>query len=238
MANDAKIVEGSSLKSMYGVCLLLTGCTDWILAKAKTEEINRYLKARNDPAIAKLVKVRQLGPEQLENQYKIRHSQESVREAIDELEHVISTLKDKVIERKLGRTPLKAPSLDSIHRAMRNITNALRIKALELDDLALRLDMANLTTDTLAGGKKSSHNEVERELSISRQGGRQQGSSPTGAKVQMMTSHRSQLRELTPDVEKKVQRMLAAEVFGQRLKEVWLANGRTQPLINKSAHTT
>lgn len=45
-------------------------------AETKREEAARFIRARSDPVFAKMVRVRQLGPEQVENQRKIRHSME------------------------------------------------------------------------------------------------------------------------------------------------------------------
>lgn len=41
-------------------------------AETKREEAARFIRARCDPVFAKMVRVRQLGPEQVENQKKIR----------------------------------------------------------------------------------------------------------------------------------------------------------------------
>lgn len=41
-------------------------------AETKREEAARFIRAKSDPAFAKMVRVRQLGPEQVENQKKIR----------------------------------------------------------------------------------------------------------------------------------------------------------------------
>jgi hypothetical protein len=41
-------------------------------AQTKREEAARFIRARSDPVFAQMVRVRQLGPEQVENQKKIR----------------------------------------------------------------------------------------------------------------------------------------------------------------------
>ncbi|KWU41271.1 hypothetical protein RHOSPDRAFT_8490, partial [Rhodotorula sp. JG-1b] len=108
-------------------------------AETKREEASGFLRARSDPAFAKLVRVRQLGPEQTENQRKIRHQVEAVRAKIEQLEEHLLSLKKQLAKEKLGQTTLQAPSLDSIQRAMRNITVAATEKGLELDEIAARL---------------------------------------------------------------------------------------------------
>lgn len=203
-------------------------------AKAKAEEINRYFRAREDPQVAKMVRVRQLGPEQLENQNRIRRQTQNVNEAMDELEGTILTLKAKVLEEKLGRSPLQAPSLDSIYRAIRNMTAGFQSKIAELDDVALRLEMANLSTSSPAKKDRTpkgirpliapppANNGDSHQNSTERSFSRPHATKVQGGKVMSR-------------VEKNVRRALAAEEFGQKLKDAWLAN-RTEPLLNTSAN--
>ncbi|BGP58371.1 hypothetical protein JCM8202_001872 [Rhodotorula sphaerocarpa] len=110
--------------------------------ETKREEAARFLRARSDPAFAKLVRVRQLGPEQTENQRKIRLQVEAVRSKIEQLEEHLLSLKKQLAKEKLGQSALQAPSLDSIQRAMRNITIAAAEKGLELDELTSKLERA------------------------------------------------------------------------------------------------
>lgn len=117
-------------------------------AETKREEAARFIRARCDPVFAKMVRVRQLGPEQVENQKKIRVAVEATRSKIEQLEEHMRTLKDKVIEDKIGRSSFKTPPLDAVNRAVRNITAAVTEKTFELDDLALRLDLLRVTKVT------------------------------------------------------------------------------------------
>lgn len=160
---------------------------------------------------------------------------QNVSEALEELERAIALLKDKALERKLGRSPMKAPSLDSIHRAMRNITAALQRRILELDDLSLRLDMLTLSTNSARREHKATtpKSEAMPDVSSSREGTPmpERDASPK-------VSPRRSTRDPTA-MEKKVQRLLEAEAFGQRLKAAWLDNGRrTEPLLNTSANAS
>lgn len=196
--------------------------------KAKAEEINRYLRAKEDPQVAKMVRVRQLGPEQLENQNRIRKQTQNVTEALNELERTITTLKDKVLEEKLGRSPLQAPSLDSIYRATRNLTSALQSKVAELDDIGLRLDMMTLSTSSRVEGKDNTPRE--RRLL-----GSAAGSSTKTADGSPLRAGWATTPRITTRVERNVQKALAAEDFGQQLKEAWLAKHH-QPLFNKTAN--
>lgn len=45
-------------------------------AETKREEAARFIRARDDPVFAKMVRVRQLGPEQLEHQKLLRSNVE------------------------------------------------------------------------------------------------------------------------------------------------------------------
>ena len=60
-----------------------------------------------DPAVARVVRVRALGPEQLDDQRKIRLSVEAVRARVEQVEDYLSVLKDKVTEERLGRSSFK-----------------------------------------------------------------------------------------------------------------------------------
>ncbi|KAK4703129.1 hypothetical protein P7C70_g3097, partial [Phenoliferia sp. Uapishka_3] len=84
-----------------------------IKSQLKREEADRFLKARIDPAFAKGVRVRQLGPEQVENQKKIRLAVEAVRTRVDQVEEHMSLLKDKVMDERLGRTSFKCVKEES-----------------------------------------------------------------------------------------------------------------------------
>ncbi|KAK4048627.1 hypothetical protein OIV83_004597 [Microbotryomycetes sp. JL201] len=119
-------------------------------AETKREEALRFLRARSDPEFAKMVRVRQLGPEQVENQRQIRLAMESVQSRLDELEDHLDTLKEKVVADRLGKSSFKAPSLDSVNRAIRNITVAVTDKTFEIDELAVRLDLMRVKLDSPA----------------------------------------------------------------------------------------
>ncbi len=110
-------------------------------AEAKREEVARFIRARSDPEFAKMIRIRQLGPEHVENQSKLRKASQVVRDRIVELEEYLAALKDKLQQAKTGRTTLKAPSLDSVARASRNITARTSAVMLELDNLALEMDL-------------------------------------------------------------------------------------------------
>lgn len=90
--------------------------------------------------------MRQLGPEQLENQRRIRTSAQTLRERLEQVEEHVAQLKEQALARKLGRPSLRAPSLDAVHRAMRNISAAAEERSLEIDELATRVDLMRLSS--------------------------------------------------------------------------------------------
>lgn len=217
---ETKSLEGSLLK-----------------AKAKTEEIVRYLKAREDPNLARLVRVRQLGPEQQETQRRLRQSSQSVTEAVEALEAGIANLRERMVERKLGRTPMKAPSLDTIHRASRNITSALHARNVELDDLMLRLEMALLSTTTTTNTRQhaspsaasrhgaSASRQYDRSLSESASNldstlmleGASPGRDQPAADGQVLQSKGKHTGTSSSATRAKVQKMLAADKLRREL---------------------
>lgn len=82
-----------------------------LAAETKREEAARFIRAREDPAFAKMVRVRQLGPEQSENQRRIRLQVDAVRTKIEQLEEHMLGLKDQLAKEKLGRASLKCVTL-------------------------------------------------------------------------------------------------------------------------------
>lgn len=178
-----------------------------------------------------MVRVRQLGPEQLENQTRIRKQTQNVNEALTELERTIISLKEKVLEEKLGRSPMQAPSLDSIYRAIRNLTAGLQNKVVALDDIALRLDMMTLTTDSPTKPKGST--PKGRMLIGAASQSPSGNGSPSRSSVDRSFSHapKKDAKRTASRIERNVRSTLAAEEFGQKLKEAWLAKHK-EPLLN------
>lgn len=116
-------------------------------AEIKRDEAARFLRARKDPSFAKLVHVRHLGPEHVENQQRLRRTTHMVRERMQELEDYLHTIKTTVANEKSGRSSLRPPSLDSVYRSAEHISTLAARRLAELDRLGgelkeLRPDVA------------------------------------------------------------------------------------------------
>ena len=110
--------------------------------EVKREEIARFLRARQDPDFAKKVRVRHLGPEQLENQARLRRSSHLVRERLSELGEYFNGLQKFALNAKQGQTTLRAPTLDTIYRSADNIGRLVSARIRELDKMGQDVDAA------------------------------------------------------------------------------------------------
>lgn len=147
------------------------------------------------------------------------------------------TLKDKVVEDRIGRSSFKyasracssqaisnrlsfrrTPSLDAVNRAVRNITAAITEKTFELDDLALRLDMLRVQPNT----PTSLSTSVLRHRT------------PSVTEAPLGTPLKSKRAPPSPSVAATAQAALKAERSVGILKRALLAV-RSTPLLNVSA---
>ncbi|ORY04091.1 hypothetical protein K493DRAFT_153166, partial [Basidiobolus meristosporus CBS 931.73] len=122
---------------------------DILKIEMKREEAARFLRAKEDPDYAKLVKVRQLGPEHSDNQQKLRRYSQTVNDRIEELEGHLAFLKNssKYSGSKRG---MEAPSLDTIFRTIRNISSAVKDHSNNLENLTAGINRLNLNTSSLS----------------------------------------------------------------------------------------
>lgn len=104
-------------------------------SEVKREEVARFLRARQDPDFAKMVRVRHLGPEQMENQARLRRASHLVRERMNELGEYFDGLKKSKANEKYGRTMLRAPALDTIYRSVDHIDRLVSERIWELDQI-------------------------------------------------------------------------------------------------------
>ncbi|CED85606.1 Nuclear pore complex, Nup214/CAN component [Phaffia rhodozyma] len=179
-------------------------------ADTKLEEVARFLRARDDPDFAKMVRIRQLGPEHLENQQRLRKTTQTVRDRIGQLENHLDILRKEVIREKNGRASMKAPTLDSISRTIRNITAAVREKAFEIEDLSLRLHVLQLSG--------SNKNSSFKGLNASERSRRE--STPLNENISLTSSPlRSTVAQPTPKVGAMAARALNSESKALQLKK-------------------
>ncbi|WFD19017.1 hypothetical protein MCAP1_001232 [Malassezia caprae] len=82
-------------------------------AEIKKDEIARFLRARQDREFAKLVRIRHLGPEHVENQWRLRRMTHVVRERMQELQDFLNSVQRNSSMVKQGMSAMRAPSLDS-----------------------------------------------------------------------------------------------------------------------------
>ncbi|BGP35686.1 hypothetical protein JCM10296v2_007538 [Rhodotorula toruloides] len=191
-------------------------------AETKREEAGRFIRARADPAFAKMVRVRQLGPEQSENQRKIRLQMQAAIASAEQLEEHLLNLKKRLTDEKLGRQSFKAPSLDSVSRALRNISLAVSEKTLELDDLTLRLDSVRLQPASNATPRRKL---LQRSSSLALDEPLQRSPALQKPATTWSSSNAAATAEAA----------LQAERSGVILKQALLAARKDQPLLNRSA---
>ena len=108
-------------------------------SEVKREEVARFLRARQDPDFAKMVRVRHLGPEQMENQARLRRASHLVRERMNELGEYFDGLKKSKANEKYGRTMLRAPALDTIYRSVDHIDRLVSERVWELGQIEREL---------------------------------------------------------------------------------------------------
>lgn len=217
---ESKVKEAKDLESQM------------LKAEAKREEAARLLRARSDPEFAKLVRVRQLGPEHAQNQTKLRDLSVAVRERIGETERYISELHARVKDGQLGKSHLKTPSLDSIQRTVRNISLSATTKSLELDDLLTEFEL--LKRSTRAGSQSFSRTmRTTRSASVLSQ---DEDASQTplpalGALGGALPSVKPSARRPQTDA---VDAAIQAQKLSARLVPA-LLSARKEPILNRSA---
>ncbi|KAF8340014.1 uncharacterized protein EI90DRAFT_3038800 [Cantharellus anzutake] len=137
LEDDTLMLEDRGLKLKTRVAELQS-----LLLKAETnkQEIERFLRAREDKNFAKLLKVRELGPEHVENQTKLRQSIQLVQDRVRQLEDQVTAMKHRIERAKSGETSLKAPTLDVISRAISNIEAGALARRDQMNALSERLD--------------------------------------------------------------------------------------------------
>ncbi|KZP00652.1 hypothetical protein CALVIDRAFT_462961, partial [Calocera viscosa TUFC12733] len=108
-------------------------------AETKKEECARFKRAHEDKDYVTIMRIRHLGPEQSENQTRLRHSSLVVHNQLERLEDYVTAMKTTVIQKKSGSKPLTGPTLDTVNRTIRNLDSTAVSELATLDNLSKRL---------------------------------------------------------------------------------------------------
>ncbi|KAI1314889.1 hypothetical protein EDD11_001612 [Mortierella claussenii] len=133
VASDARALA----ESVYSDFVQLRA--DLIKVTTKKDEIGRLLRARQDPNLHAMLQSSELNPAQLSQQARMKASFENVDNRLVELEDHVETLSLKAARLRHGQDA-EGPTLDSIRRAMWNISHALLQRQDDLDQLSQALD--------------------------------------------------------------------------------------------------
>lgn len=117
---------------------------DMLKVCTRKEEIARFSKARNNPDFSRMLKTRNLGPEHMEKQAKLRKQVRSIRDRVEKLESHLQAAKGKLEREKTGRVGFKAPTLDTINRTYRNIDIAISQQMEDINALSSRMSKLDL----------------------------------------------------------------------------------------------
>ncbi|KAG0270912.1 hypothetical protein BGZ95_001372, partial [Linnemannia exigua] len=118
--------------------------TDLVKVTTKREEIGKLLKAREDPSLLEQVLSSELDPAQTAMKNKMIQTIETVDDRITELEEHVQNLHKDARRLRQGYVP-QYPALDSIRRAILNISTALASRQSDLDQLSNDLDSLAIT---------------------------------------------------------------------------------------------
>ncbi|KAF9396441.1 hypothetical protein BGX21_009531, partial [Mortierella sp. AD011] len=112
---------------------------DIIKVSTKRDEVGRLLKAREDPSLRDMVHSSELNPAQLNQQARMKSSFENVDNRLRELEAYVETLSLKASRLRNGND-VEGPTLDTIRRAIWNISHTLLQRQDDLNRLSSALD--------------------------------------------------------------------------------------------------
>ncbi|EIW68597.1 hypothetical protein TREMEDRAFT_74106 [Tremella mesenterica DSM 1558] len=121
-------------------------------------QAEKFLKARQDPAFASAMQVRELNPQQSEAQIRVRKSVQNAEHRLDELESLIAGLKRK------DRHSISTPALERVQRSVRNVDAAIRSRQETIEDLSHRISSMRLNTPTRHFGTRSSPSPFNNDI--------------------------------------------------------------------------
>ncbi|KAG5436915.1 hypothetical protein PCANB_001325 [Pneumocystis canis] len=116
----------------------------FIKLEAKHIEVSRFIRARTDQEFTRMIKVRQLGSEYLENQAKLRKICQNVENCLWKAEEKIALYKVKLA----GKTNsnIKLPSLESIKKALGKINSLIQQSTNEVNNLEFEFKKLKMET--------------------------------------------------------------------------------------------
>ncbi|KTW26482.1 hypothetical protein T552_02963 [Pneumocystis carinii B80] len=115
----------------------------FIKLEAKHIEVSRFIRARTDHEFTRMIKVRQLGSEHLENQIKLRKICQTVENYLWKAEESFALYKAKLAGKTNGN--IKLPSLESIKKALGKINSLIQQSMNETNNL--EFELKRLKTD-------------------------------------------------------------------------------------------
>ncbi|KAI8599202.1 hypothetical protein EDD21DRAFT_355678 [Dissophora ornata] len=190
--------------------------TDLIKVTTKREEIGRLLKARQDPNLQKMVLSSELNPAQLGQQTRIKKSFENVDNRLRELEDYVESLNLKANRLRQGYDT-EAPTLDSIRRAIRNISTTLIQRQSDLDDLSTQLDHL-----TIAPSRNTTVNYAQSARSVN---------------AQVAAGPRNSFRFSEAYSTTEQQPTTLAENIALQLRHIFTTKRTSPPILNTIAQT-
>ncbi|EMR09468.1 hypothetical protein PNEG_02410 [Pneumocystis murina B123] len=115
----------------------------FIKLEAKHIEVSRFIRARTDHEFTRMIKVRQLGSEHLENQIKLRKICQNVENYLWKAEEGFALYKAKLAGKTNGN--IKLPSLESIKKVLGKINSLIQQSMNETNNL--EFEFKRLKTD-------------------------------------------------------------------------------------------
>lgn len=186
---------------------------DMLKACTRKEEIARFDKALNNPDFARMLKTRNLGPEHVEKQARLRKQVRSIRDRVEKLESHLQAAKRKLDREKSGKAGFKAPTLDTINRTYRNIDMAIARQMEDINKLSSRMSKLDL---------KSFH--------------KPKSSPARDTRLLDRPSNGGKAVNITSSIAAAAATTLNAERSAYKLKKV-LLSVRDKPLLNAKAST-
>ncbi|KAF9192079.1 hypothetical protein BGZ51_006271 [Haplosporangium sp. Z 767] len=220
MVTEKRIKAAKDTKAMAQTVLndFVQLRADLIKATTKKEEIGRLLKARQDPDLLEKVLSSELNPAQISQQEQMKKSFEIVDNRLRELEDYVETLNLRASRMRQGND-VEGPTMDSIRRAIRNISSTLLHRQADLDQLSSELDQLAISESL----NPTVNTKIKRPESLS---------IPTGPTKKFgLSDSQVTSREQRPTT-------YAREELSRQLRRVFTAHSQSKPLLSTLSMST